>query len=168
MLLLAMTLVAGFALFAFVRNQASASELSYAQSVGGTNSFLAERFVVTLLTFTSRSVSIFLYTSGQIPTQVAQVQIYGPTMDAMDVVYDASHVTTTEPPSCAGQTGATSSNETPMLGTGTGSFDQQVDYAGAITLSLPSCSGLTFTSGDVYFVKVLGINGNTAAFYQVM
>jgi len=46
MLLIAMTLVAGFAVFGYVRLQANVSELSYAQSVGGTMSYLQERFVV--------------------------------------------------------------------------------------------------------------------------
>jgi hypothetical protein len=168
MLLLAMTIVAGFALFAFVRSQAGISELSYAQSVGGTDSYLSERFVVTLLSFTSNSVSVYLYTNGQIPTQVAQVEVYGPTRSALDVVYSAAEVTTNDPPSCSGQVKATSSNESPMLGTGTGTFDEKVNYAGSVTLSLPSCSGLTFTTGDVYFVDVVGMNGNTAVYYQVM
>jgi hypothetical protein len=168
MLLLAMTIIAGFALFGFVRDQAGISELSYAQSVGGTNSYLAERFVVTLLSFTSTSVSVYLYTNGQIPTQVAQIEVYGPTRGALDVVYDAAHVTTTNPPSCAGQIAATSSYETPMLGAGTGTFDEQVNYAAAVTLTLPTCAALAFTPGDVYFVDVVGMNGNTAVYYQVM
>ena len=168
MLLLGMTIVAGFALFGFVRNQAGQSELSYAESVGGTNNYLAERFVVTLLSFTSNTVTVYIYTNGQIATQVAQIEVYGPTRSAMDVVYDAAHVTTADPTSCAGQIQATSSYESPMLGTGTGSFDEKVNYAGSVTLTLPSCLGMKFSSGEVYFVDVLAMNGNTDLYYQVM
>jgi flagellin-like protein len=168
MLLIALTLVAGFALFGFVRGQASASELSYAQSVGGTNQYLSERFTVTLLAFTSSAVSIYLYTNGQVPSQIAQVEVYGPTRLSMDIVYDANHVTVSNPPSCAGQSAASSSNESPMLGTGAGSFLDKVNFPGIVTLTLPSCSGLSFQAGNTYFVKVLGQYGNTASYYQAM
>ncbi len=165
-MLLAMTLVAGFALFGYVRNQANVSELSYAQNVGGTMSYLQERFVVPVVTYTSTTITVYIYTDGQIPSQLAQIEVYGPSRSAMDVIYDANYVTVSNPSSCAGQTSATSSNESPMLGTGPTSLSVKVNYVGSIVLKLPSCSGLGFQPGTIYFVKLLGINGNTAVYYQ--
>ena len=166
MLLLAMTIIAGFALFGFVQNQAGLSELSYAQSVGGTMSYLQERFVTSLVTYTATTVTIYIYTNGQIPSQFTQVNVYGPTRAAMNIVYDANHVTVSSPSSCAGQTAATSSNESPMLGTSSSSFSVKVNVVSSIVLTLPTCSGLSFTAGNTYFFALLGKNGNTAVYYQ--
>lgn len=168
MLLLAMTLVAGFALFGFVRAQANVSELSYAQSVGGTMSYLQERFVIPLVTYTTNTITVYVYTDGQIPTSLAQVEVFGPSRSAMDVVYDQSEVTVSNPPSCQGKTTATVSNESPMLGTGVSSLSVKVNYVASIVLTLPSCPGMSFQPGDVYFVSLLGVDGNTALYYQTM
>lgn len=86
----------------------------------------------------------------------------------MDIVYDAKRVTVSNPPSCAGQTIASSSNESPMLGTGPGSFSGSVSYVASIVLTLPSCPGLSFQPGSLYFVALLGMHGNTAVYYQEM
>jgi len=168
MLLIAMTLIAGIAIFGYVNDQAGVSELSYAQSVGGTLSFLQERFVTSLVTYTAGAITIYIYTNGQIPSQFVQVEVYGPTRSAMDVVYDANFVTVSNPASCRGQTAASSSNENPMLGTAAGSLSVKVNYVGTIVLTLPSCSGLTFSAGNTYFVRLLGRYGNTAVYFQGM
>ncbi len=168
MLLIAMTLTAGFAMFGYVHTQATTSELSYAQSVGGTLSFLQERFVIAVVSYTSNSVTIYAYTNGQITSQFAQVEVYGPTRSTMDLVYDSNFVTINNPPSCKGQTPASPLNETPMLGTSPSSFSVKVNSVSSIVLTLPSCPGLSFQSGSTYFVKILGQYGNTATYYQVM
>ncbi len=167
-LLIAMTLVAGFAIFGYVNSQAGVSELSYAQSVGGTMSFLQERFVTSLVAYTSSSITVYIYTNGQIPSQFAQIEVYGPTRASMDVVYTANSVTVTNPAACRGQTAASTSNENPMLGTGASDFSVKVNYVGSIVLTLPTCSGLSFQAGDTYFVALLGRYGNTAVYYQGM
>jgi hypothetical protein len=163
-----MTLIAGFGLWGYVRLQANNSELSYAQSVGGTVSYLQERFVVPLVSYTSNSVTIYVYTNGQVPSQFAQIEVFGPTRSAMDVVYDANHVTVSNPPSCRALTPASSSNESPLLGTTTGTFSTKVNYVASVVLTLPTCSGLSFQPGSTYFVQLLGQYGNTAVYYQAM
>lgn len=168
MLLLAMTVVAGFALFGFVRAEAGSSELSYAQNVGGTIQYLQERFVVPQVSYSASSVTIYVYTSGAVPTQLAQVEIFGPTRAAMDVVYDANHVTVNAPASCAGQSSASASNEAPLLGDAQGGFSAAVDNVATLVLTLPSCSGLAFAPGTTYFVELLGVAGDTVTYYQAM
>lgn len=168
MLLLTMTIIAGFALFAFVRSEAGSSELSYAQNVGGTISYLQERFVVPQVAYSTHSMTVYLYTDGQIPTQIVQVEVFGPSRSAMDVVFDANYVTVNDPVSCAGQTSAGPSNEAPLLGTGAGSLSVSVNYVASIALTLPTCSGLSFQPGTTYFVELLGLQGNAVTYYQTM
>jgi hypothetical protein len=168
MLLIAMTLVAGFAVFGYVRLQANVSELSYAQSVGGTMNYLQERFVVAQVTYTATAITVYVYTNGQIPTQFAQIEVYGPTRASLDVTYDANYVTVANPASCRGQSAATTSNESPMLGSATGRLSVKVNYVTSVVLTLPTCGGLSFTAGNTYFIKLLGAFGNTAVYYQVM
>jgi hypothetical protein len=129
---------------------------------------LKEKFVIAQVGYTSNSITIYVYTYGQVQSQFAQVEIYGPTRSTMDIVYDSSYVTVNNPASCRGQTGASTSNETPMLGVSAGSFSVKVNYVSSIALTLPSCSGLSFQAGTTYFVKLLGQYGNTATYYQVM
>src|SRR2546428_8125894 len=88
---MAITLIAGSAVFGYVRNQANVSELAYGQNVGGTLNYLQERFVIPLVSFSPNSVTIYLYNNGQIPDQFTQLEIYGPSRSAMDVVYDANY-----------------------------------------------------------------------------
>lgn len=168
MLLLAMTVVAGFALFGFVRAEAGSSELSYAQNVGGTIQYLQEAFVVPQVSYSSSSVTIYVYTSGEVPTQLAQVEVFGPSRAAMDVIFDASHVTVNAPASCAGQTAAGSSNEQPLLGAAQADFSSGVNSVATVVLTLPSCSGLAFSPGTTYFVELLGVAGDTVTYYQAM
>jgi len=168
MLLIAMTLVAGFAVFGYVRLQANVSELSYAQSVGGTMSYLQERFVVAQVTYTASAVTVYIYTNGQIATQFAQIEVYGPTRATLDVTYDANYVTVANPAACRGQTTASISNENPLLGTGTGKLSVKVNYVTSVVLTLPACAGLNFVAGNTYFIKLLGTFGNTAVYYQGM
>jgi flagellin-like protein len=168
MLLLGMTLVAGFAVFAFVQSQAGVSELTYAQSVGGTVSYLQERFEVPLVSYTTSSITVYIFTNGQVPTQLAQIEVFGPSRSAMDVVYSASSVTVASPASCAGQTPASSQTESPMLGGGSGKLSVSVSSVSSVELTLPSCAGLGFVPGDVYFVELLGMYGNTATYHETM
>lgn len=167
-ILLAVTLVAGFAVFGYVRAEANVSELSYGQSVGATDSYLQERFVVPLVAYSSSSVTIYVYTNGQVASQLAQVEVYGPTRAAMDVVFNANQVTVINPAACAMQVKASSSNESPLLGSGTGSFSAAVNTVASVVLTLPACSGLSFQSGNNYFVSLLGQFGNTAVYSQGM
>jgi flagellin-like protein len=161
------TLVAGTAVFGYVRTQANVSELAYGQNVGGTLNYLQERFVIPLVSYTSNSVTIYLYNNGQIADQFTQLEVYGPSRSAMDVVYDANYATVSNPVNCREQSPG-GNLETPDLGAFPNSFSVKVNYVASITIKLPNCPGLTFLPGVTYFVKILGQYGNTAAYSQVM
>ena len=164
---MAITLAAGATVFGYVRSQANISELALSQNVGGTLNFLQERFVIPLVSYTSNSITIYIYNNGQATDQFTQLEVYGPTRLAMDIVYDANYATVNNPPSCRGQTPA-GTLETPPLGASTTSFSVKVNYVASITIKLPTCGGLSFQPGVTYFVKILGQYGNTAVYYQAM
>ena len=164
---IAVTLVAGTTVFGYVRSQANLSELALSQNVGGTLNLLQERFVVPLVSFSSNSVTIYIYNNGQTADQFTQLEVYGPTRSAMDIVYDTNYATVNTPAACRGQTPA-GTLETPPLGASTTSFSVKVNYVASITIKLPTCGGLSFQPGVTYFVKILGQYGNTAVYYQAM
>ena len=166
-MMIAITLVAGTAVFGYVRTQANVSELAYGQNVGGTLNFLQERFVIPLVSYTPNSITIYIYNNGQTIDQFTQIEVYGPTRSAMDVVYDANYATVNNPPLCRGQTAA-ASLETPRLGVLPTSFSVKISYVASITIKLPTCPGMDFEQGNTYFVKLLGQYGNTAVYYQGM
>ena len=164
---MAITLVAGTAVFGYVRTQANVSELAYGQNVGTTINFLQERFVIPLVSYSSNTVTIYVYNNGQTIDQFTQVEVYGPTRSAMDVVYDANYATVNNPFACRGQSPG-GSLETPTLGVSGGSLSVNVNLVKSITIKLPTCAGLSFQPGNTYFVKILGQFGNTAVYYQGM
>src|SRR5881628_1415463 len=151
---IAVTLVAGTTVFSYVRSQANLSELALSQNVGGTLNFLQERFVVPLVSYTSNTVTIYIYNNGQTTDQFTQIEVYGPTRSAMDIVYDTNYATVSTPASCRGQTPA-GTLETPPLGVLPTSFSVRVNYDGSLTMTLPTCAGLGFLPGNTYFVKIL-------------
>src|SRR5256712_9788648 len=162
---MAITLVAGTAVFGYVRTQANVSELAYGQNVGTTINFLQERFVIPLVSYSSNTVTIYVYNNGQTIDQFTQVEVYGPTRSAMDVVYDTNYATVNTPASCRGQTPA-GTLETPPLGASTFSFSIKVNYVTSIYIKLPTCGGLSFPPGVTYFVKCIGQYANTAGYYH--
>jgi len=165
--MIAITLVAGTAVFGYVRGQANVSELAYGQNVGGTLNFLQERFVIPLVSYSSNSVTVYVYNNGQTIDQFTQLEVYGPSRSAMDVVYDANYATVNYPVSCRGQSPG-GNLETPPLGVFPSSFSVKINYDGSITIKLPTCTGLSFQPGVTYFVKILGQYGNTAVYSQGM
>ena len=167
-ILIAITLLAGVAIFGYVRAQAGVSELSYAQSVGATDSYLQERFMVPLVSYSSSSITVYVYTDGQVTSQLTQIEVYGPTRSAMDVVFSGSEVTVLNPSTCVTQIPASTTYENPLLGTGKGSFSVTVNSVASVVLTLPTCGGLSFQSGNTYSVALLGQFGNTAVYSQGM
>src|SRR2546427_10783407 len=87
---MAITLVAGTAVFGYVRNQANVSELAYGQNVGGTLNFLQEKFVIPLVSYSSNSVTIYVYNNGGATDQFTQFKVYGQTRSPMVMVYNGN------------------------------------------------------------------------------
>jgi len=187
---IALTILAGVAVFGYVRTEAGVSEGQYGQSVGQTVNHLAESFGVvqanfnypgsanfppgcsTSCRFASTSVTLYFYNSGTVQNQFQQVEIYNASRSVTDLTFTGSYVTDlNNAGSC--KVAATTSLESPLLGTATGSLAVGVGTIVSVTLSLPTCyttkgAGYQFVQGDTYIMKVLGVYGNTVSYYQVM
>jgi hypothetical protein len=164
LLSLAITVIAGAAVFGYVNTQAGVTERQYGASVGGTVQFLEERFTVVQLNYTSSKVTIWLYNMGQINLSPVQILVYNNGRSTY-LMYNATTVVSYGPKPC---TAPASGNENPVLWnprTSTG-LAVPIQTVQKVTLTLPSCSGASFVSGTTYTVSILGVNGNVVVYYQ--
>jgi len=169
MLSLAVTLVAGVAVWGYARSQSAVTEQQLGNAVNGNVNYLSEQFVVAQVVYTSStSITIYIYNSGQAPAQFAQIEVYNSTRTKIDMTYTATKVTdlnhvgtcTVNPPGAL---------ESTLLGTAPTSFTVNTGTINSITLTLPtSCYSGTFKAGFTYFVNLLGRYGNTVTYFQAM
>jgi hypothetical protein len=166
MLAIAVTLIAGAAVFGYVNAQAGVTERQLGTGVGGTVNYLQERFAVVDLYFASSSqVTVYVYNSGNIALSPVEIILYN-SGRSLYLTYTASTVAYTTP-NCGSFT-ATTSNESPLLWnptTGSG-LKVSIQAFQAIALTLPTCSGASFVSGTTYVVNVVGLYGNSVTYYQ--
>jgi flagellin-like protein len=164
LLAIAITIIAGAAVFGYVNTQSGITERQYGASVGGTVQFLEERFVVVQLNFTSSRVTVWLYNMGQIKLSPIQVLFYN-TGRSYYILYNATKVVSYQPVACT-QT-APGTYESPILWnpkTSAG-LNAPVQTVQKLTLTLP-CSGEALSQGTTYTVSVLGLYGNSVVYSQ--
>jgi flagellin-like protein len=182
LLTVAMTIVVGMGVFSYVNTQARVSESQYGQSVGQSVQYLEENFLVATVNYNypggctssckSTSVTIYFYNAGKINNQFQQIEIFNSTRNKIDITFTGSTVTDLN--NKGGCTvGATTSLESPLLGTGSSSFTVNMGSISAVTLTLPNCytsrgAGYQLIQGYTYSIKALGAYGNMANYYQAM
>ncbi len=176
---IAITVVAGSAAFSFINLQARVSELNYANSVGTTNSYLAENFKVIDIYFASSTqMGIWVYNIGNINLQTFSVRVYD-SASLVNVLYNYTGTTTKTDRVFDLRASSTylhttcrlagSTYESPTIST----VNTVIQNAQLLLLTIPPTTtncpsyGATFTSGTTYFVKVTGLYGNVVAYYQV-
>ncbi|MDG6990378.1 MAG: hypothetical protein JRM99_03030 [Nitrososphaerota archaeon] len=176
-LTIAITVIAGAAVWGYVNGQAGVSGGQYAQAVGATNEYLQERFVVPQVAFLSGGqVDVYFYNDGRIQFQITQIQVYtlSGVTPSTDVIFSATGATDLLHSGCTVST--PSSVESPVVGTGTGAFSLAIGSVTSTPLLLtlpnssmnPSCpASPTWTSGMAYYFKVTGLYGNQVVYYQV-
>src|SRR5712692_2311008 len=157
-LTIAITLVAGAALFGYINDQAANSEQALGSAVGGTANFLNEKFVIFDLSLAqscspqpSPCATVWLYNSGEINLQLSSIHLYD-SARALSITYTKG-ATSSGP--CASGSGALPSVNLVALNP-----PQQ------LTLSLPA--GCSFgPPGTVYYVSILGLYGNVVVSFVV-
>jgi len=168
-LTIAITLIAGAALFGYVNSEAAVNEKQYGQAVGGTVNFLNERFAVVNMAFpTPNSVEIWLYNDGQLNLQVAQITLYDGSKSQMNLAYPGYSSSTSTGAMNGGFCGSTQNIPAYSLATNPSLPSVSISPGSTpleITLQLPS--GCTLTSGLTYNVSVLGVYGNEVTYYSV-
>ncbi|MDG6899607.1 MAG: hypothetical protein JRN59_00245 [Nitrososphaerota archaeon] len=175
-LLIAITLITGFAVWGYVDNQAGTAEQAYGQSVGATANYLQEKFVVVSMDLSAGSAAtVWLYNNGNVPLQLVQVRLYDSAkkIDLLynytvsgstktDNVYDLLSTSTGECKTAA------STYESPLLSTA----DAKPGTTLALKLTIPPTQtgcpsfGQTFSSNVVYSAVILASYGNTVTFSQ--
>jgi archaellum component FlaF (FlaF/FlaG flagellin family) len=199
---IAITLVAGAALYGYVNGEAAASEAQLGNAAAGNANFLSEQFVIVQVDFQSSTcasntlpcIRIWIYNNGQVTLQLSSVLLTD-SQGKVDILYN---FTSQNSPSCSpSPPGSTMCDwawdllsSTPgsckVLATTTGGGGQELDlyespsiskksYAmttlGMLELNIPpqqgQCPsfGQTFVSGDTYYVRLVGIYGNSVTYY---
>ncbi len=192
-LLTAMTLVAGAAIFGYVNGQAGVASQAYGQSVGNSVQYLEEKFAVvdmaaanvTCGTSTCSSFTLWIYNTGKIQLSIFQVRLYdeaSPSKWSLDLLYNYStlsgstvgrvHDLAAGASDCAI---AATSYVTPAL-TGSSAFAAQIGDVETLQLIVPPSSavpsGATCPSfgqlvhTDTYIATVVGLYGNSVTYSQ--
>ena len=178
-LLIAITLITGFAVWGYVDGQAGTTEQAYGQSVGATANYLQEKFVVVSMDLNSSSetTTVWLYNNGNVGLRLVQVRLYD-SANKIDLLYNYTvsgsaktdyvyDLLSTSPGECKT---AASTYETPLLST----VDAGSGTTQSLKLTIPpeptggGCPsfGQTFSSNVVYSAMVLAVYGNTVTFSQ--
>ena len=169
-LTVAITIVAGAAVFGYVNAQSGVSENQLGQAAGAVNNYLSEQYSVVNINFTASSMSLWFYNYGGINLQPVQFQLYNASK-SLFVQFNATKVVNLDNP--GGCNVAATSYEHPLLynalpgGSNPGGVVNIARGAIAkITFTLPSCISTTFTSGRTYYASVTGLYGNTVQYYE--
>jgi len=178
LIMVAITLVAGFAIFGYVNGQAATSENQYGESVANNVNYLSEHFVIVNVQFANSAggncassggstycaqVSISVYNNGAVDLTIQQLLLKNVTaisaggIGVPDLFVNATRSSTrVQGYPCTGPgfslTGGSSSFPIPQ---------NQVPPT-VLTFNLPSCVPLTsgILVGASYQVEALGIYGN--------
>ena len=166
--MIAITLVAGAAVFGFVNGQAGNSEKQYAQSAASNINYLNEHFVVVSVQFPTtctggagRCAVLSIYNTGSASLTVQQISAVGGSLNVIGTSTGTSG--SNGATSCASTTGLTYSYiNTSSSTVTTGPIPNHVVPPATFTLSVPS--GCSFSAGTSYTFQVLGLYGNTATY----
>ena len=192
--MVAITIIAGAAIFGYVSGQAGVASQAYGQSVGNSVDFLNEKFTVvdmgmantTCGSYTCGAFTIWIYNTGAVTLSTFQVILYTPSSPSgwhFDLLFNySSHngITTNqihdESASASGCTISATSYESPSL-YGTSSFNVTRSSIGTLELTIPPTgatpTGATCPSfgqlvhSDTYFASVVGLYGNSYTYSQV-
>lgn len=160
-LTIAITLIAGAALFGYVNGQAAASENRIGTANAANVNFLNEKFVVTDLAVVTdqHTANIWVYNNGNLTVNIRQIVLYDGTKNSLYVIFNGN----TESPSGCG------SGSSPKYG-GSGSFvfgptgTQISPQSNPVQITLELPSGCSFSASTTYYANVLGIYGNDLVF----
>ena len=87
-LLIAITLITGFAVWGYVDGQAGTTEQAYGQSVGATANYLQEKFVVVSMDLSAGSAAtVWLYNNGNVGLRLVQVRLFD-SANKIDLLYN--------------------------------------------------------------------------------
>ena len=184
-LAIAITIIAGAAVFGYVNGQAGVTEKQYGQSVGAVVNQMQEKFVIFDLSFPTtpstcysgssyHCISVWTYNTGQTYLLLVSIRVYDSAhlinlvynytvsgQTVTDYVYDLN--------SASGCKTAAVNYENPTVS----NFNTNVNTALILTLTIPPTQsgcpsfGQSFQSGTAYSATALAIYGNVETASQV-
>ena len=169
-LTIALTIIAGTAVFSFVNSQAGVSEGQLGQSVGAVNAYLSEQFSVVNINFTTSSLSLWFYNYGGVYLQPVQVQLYNASRSLL-VQFNATKVINLDNPTSCNVAATSFENHILYIALKGASNPSGVvmiapGAVAIITFTLPSCIATTLATGNTYYMAVTGLYGNTITYFQ--
>lgn len=182
-LTIAITLIAGAALFGYVNDEAATSERQYGAAVGGTVNFLNENFVVVDMAVTpgSSSVTLVIYNNGQEALNISSILLKNNELassgDSLDVTYAHNVFASTNNVGCGSVDGGS------VSGSATVTINSNPYPLGSATVP-PEGNPVTFTlalpvgctiaqappanpTTITYYATVTGVQGNVVTDYAV-
>jgi flagellin-like protein len=160
-LLVAITLIAGGALFGYVNGQAANSENQIGTANNSNLNFLHERFVVVDVAVVpgQTSAEIWVYNSGNLTLNLEQIVLYEGTKSNLYTVFDNQ----ASSGSCGSAAFPGHGSSSYVFGSGGTGIAPESDPLQIILTLAPSCS-LGFVAGTTYYVNVLGVYGNDVVY----
>jgi hypothetical protein len=163
---IAITLIAGFALWGYVNGQAAASENGIGVANAANVNYLNERFVISDMGFgpNNHTLGFFLYNNGEVGLRITQVLLYDRAVPHT-VYYNFTGGSGT----CEKNLGLCAclspASISPAIGSGMTPLPSQGDPS-LYTINLEG-SGLKcqFTPGTTYYLVVTGLYGNVVVSY---
>jgi hypothetical protein len=171
MLTIALTIIAGAAVFSYVNGQAGVSEKQLGQAAGATNAFLSEQFSVINVNYTSTMLTLWFYNYGGVNLQPVEVQVYT-SGKTFFVQYSATQVINETNPSGCTVAASTSNEDAILYNAAPGAVNPSgvvnilQGTVGTETLTLPGCMTGSYKAGTTYYTTVVGLYGNTVTTYQ--
>jgi len=173
---IAITLVAGAGVWAYVYTQAGASESAYSSSAGQTNTFLAEKFRVIDMNFpASNQITVWIYNTGSISLQLAQVRI-SDSAGLINLLYNYTKVAGVKIDYAFDLRSNLASKcktaavtyESPIVSTASSNLQtgQSITFTILPTSSGCPSFGQVTNSGTSYSVTVVGLYGNSVKYSQ--
>ncbi len=162
-LLIAMTLIAGAAVFGYVNGQAASNESKLGAANAANVNFLNERFVVVDLAISAggNSAFVWIYNNGNLDLNLQQLVLYqASNQQNFYVIFNNN-------PASGGCGSASAPSFGSTLGFVFGSGGTTIPKGGnplEITLQLPAGCLSGFASQTTYDINVLGIYGNDVVY----
>ena len=163
----AITLIAGAALYGFVNGQAAASESGLGAANAANVNFLNERFVVVDMGFTANTVTLYLYNNGNLTLHLKEIVLHDATRESLYAIFNGT--ASGSPETTCGSLSA------PIIGSaGTFEFESSSQQGSAIprdstvgiTLTVPSGCLNPNNQPTTYYAIAVGWYGSTTVYYQ--
>jgi len=164
---IAITLIAGAALFGYVNGEAANSENGLGAANAANVNFLNERFVVADIGFGSsgNSIGFWVYNNGQVGLQLSQVLLYDQAV-SHSLYYNFTGGSGSCVPGLGPCPGTVACSYPATISPSAGSTMTPLAADGAptlFTITLPA--GCAFTLNTIYYVVLTGLYGNVVVNY---